>query len=156
MKTMIALLGMMLASHALASPEEFAYEGFSRVTETEILTVFEQHGLPMDEVSPLHVEALSELYRSKGIDFIGLVEDRDEALFSIQEEPYWSREGYDMFIPERMNSLNQLRVVPLLKALQEKGVCLEMVKTGPESYMAKELPIGNQAGKNILICPTKL
>jgi hypothetical protein len=154
MKTIIAVLGLMLTSHAWASPEAFAYEGFSRVTEMEILTAFASKGLAMDEISPAHIQALRSLYRTKGIDFIGVVEDRDEALFTIQEEPYWSRNGYEAFIPERMNSISQLDVAPLLKVLEQKRTCLEVVKTGPESYMVNELPLGGRAGKNILICPT--
>lgn len=156
MKIMITLLLTLLSSHTMASPDAFAYEGFSRVTEAEIISAFEDHELPMDAISPRHVETLSALYRTKGIDFIGVVEDRDEMLFSIQEQPYWSRDGYEAFIPERMNSLSQLKVSNLLGALEKKGVCLEVVKTGPESYRVKESPIGHTPGKNILICPTTL
>lgn len=154
MKIIIAVLGLMLTSQSWASPEAFAYDGFSRVTEKEILAAFAGKGLAMDEISPDHVQTLRGLYQSKGIDFIGVVEDRDETLFTIQEEPYWSRNGYEAYIPERMNSISQLDVAPLLKVLEQKGVCLEMVKTGPENYMVNELPLGVSAGKNILICPT--
>jgi len=97
---------------------------------------------------------LSQLYREKGVDFIGVVEDRDELLFTIEERSHWLREGYEAYIPERMNSLGQPKTGPLLKQLHAKSVCLEVVKTGPESYTVKELPVSQQAGQHILICPT--
>ena len=154
MKTMIALLGLCLALPALAEPEPFAYTGYTHVTEQEIRQAFARKDLSPDQISDAHVSVLSQLYREKGIDFIGVVEDRDELLFTIEERPHWLREGYEAYIPERMNSLGQLKTGPLLKQLHAKSVCLEVVKTGPESYTVKEIPASLQAGQHILICPT--
>ncbi len=153
MRTMIALLGLCLALPVLAESEPFAYTGYTQVTEAEIREAFARKDLSPDQISAAHVSVLSQLYREKGIDFIGVVEHLDELLFTIEEQPYWLREGYEAYIPERMNSLSQLKTVPLLKQLQAKSVCLEVAKTGPDSYTVKELPANQQAGKHILICP---
>lgn len=140
MRVSSVLAGLfLLAGQALAAEPEFLYEGFTLVSQSEIMAAFDEHGLSPDRVSADHATALKLLYEQKGIDFIGVVEDRDEAMYFIQENPYWILNGYEQFASGRMNKRSQIDVNSLRQILVEKDACLEITKTGPENYSIDEV-----------------
>jgi hypothetical protein len=155
MKISSLLAGLVLLSgQSMADDNTFLYEGFSKVSQSEIVSVFRTHGLTPDRVSSEHFLVLSALYKSKGIDFIGLVEDRDEANYSIQENPYWILNGYEQFASGRMNKRSQIDIDSLRTVLVRINTCLEIVKVGPENYSLEEVHNDDRYHSNAdYICP---